>query len=46
MTGSSKRCSYFLELSLFVTDSGYTDQLDDLFCSEAQQGLLAHIASV
>jgi len=31
---------------LFVTDSCLVDQLDDLLCSEAQQSLLAHIASV
>jgi hypothetical protein len=46
MTGSSERCSYFLGLSLFVTDSRFVDQLDDLLCSEAQYGLLAHITSV
>jgi len=46
MLGSSERCSYFLGISLFVTDSCFVDQMDDLLCSEAQQGLLAHIASV
>jgi len=46
MIGSSERCSYFLGLSIFVTDSCLVDMLNDLLCSEAQQGLLAHIASV
>ena len=46
MTGSSERCSYFLGLSLFVTDSRFVDQLDDLLCSEAQTGYLTRIASV
>jgi len=46
MFGSSERCSYFLGLPLFVTDSCFVDQLDDLLCSEPQQGLLDRIASV
>jgi len=46
MFGSFERCSYFLGLSLFVTGSCFVDQLNDLLCSKAQQGLLAHIASV
>jgi len=38
MFGSSERCSFFLGLSLFVTDSCFVDLLDDLICSEAQTG--------